>query len=176
MMKKLILVTVVATTMLAPAVIAGPYHGRDRAADRMVVLSEELIDATRNMQYFVDRRQRGRWARSSALSINLQRLEDQALRFRRAAIRDAHPRKVQLRLESLLITFNNAERNMRYVRNGRLHREFDQIDRLMRRLTRKVEVAYGFNDHRDRRHARNRVHGDVLIGDRDDRFRARIRF
>ncbi len=175
MLKRMMLLTIVATTLLAPTVLAEHRHDRYRAADRVAVLSDELVEATRQMQRDAERRLRGRGYGSGELLVTLDRLDDRARRFRRDVFRGAHPRRLEIQLDRLVVAFERADRRMQFVRSGRLQRDFDRIDRVMRALLRNVDIAFAPRDRYDRRQ-RDGLHGTIVLGDRDDRFRARIRF
>ena len=130
----------------------------------MVVLSEDLMDATRRMNRDI-RQRRGHAARTRDLVLTLDNLEQQARRFRRAVLRDARPRQLNAQLDDLVFVFNRADRRMRFVRSGRLQRDFDRIERLTRALVRNTEIARGPRG----RHGRDGFRGSIEIGDRRER-------
>jgi hypothetical protein len=189
-MKKLMILTFAAATVLAPMALAGHDDGRFRApqANRMVVLSEDLMNATQRMS--LDVRQRGAGhGRNRELVVTLDGLERQARQFRRAVLGDAGPRRLNAELDELVFAFNRADRRMRLVRSGRLQRDFDRIEQITSSLVRTTEIAMGPRDRRGRDgfrgaieigddRGRGGLHGAIVLSDRDGdtRYEARIRF
>lgn len=174
MMKKTLLLTIVAATMLAPVALAGPRGDRHLPEDPIVILSTDLLEATRSMRFNVERRARGHHRRAAELLYDLDRLERRARHFRRDAVRGISLRHLNRELDGLVLAFDRADRQMRFVRSGRLQRDFNRIDRAMRRLTRDVEFASTrVRPRRDRG-----VHGSVVLGDRtrNGRYQVRVRF
>jgi hypothetical protein len=177
MLKRTLLLTVATATLLAPAALAG-HDERLGPANRLVVLADDLAIAADDMRREIVHRQRGRGRgrghQSSELLVALTRLERQADRFRYAAARNASPRRLDVNFDGLLRTFNQAERSMNHVRSGRLQREFLQVEKAMRRLSRRVDVARG----PQLRRRDDRLHGTIVLGDsrRNSRFQVRIGF
>lgn len=187
-MKKLTILTLAAATMFAPMVLAG--HRDDGRfygprANRMVVLSENLMDATYEMRHDLRKRRGHQWG-VRELAVTLEQLERDTDRLRRAAIRDARPRQLEFRLDEVIRAFNRVDRRMRFVRSGRLHRDFDRIEHATRSLARHVTIATGPRNRRGSDGLRGSIvigdrrggglHGSVVLGDRDDRYRVRVRF
>jgi len=174
MLKHTMLLTFAATTMLASVALAGPNDGRFVPANRVVVLADDLADTTHELRREAVRRLRGRNARGGELLFALDRLERQAIRFRSDVARGAAPRRVDASLDQLLAAFYRADGAMRFVPNGRLQREFRQVEGAMQRLTRGVEIARGpaFR----RRDAG--LHGAIVFGGNrgNPRFQVRIGF
>jgi len=171
MLKRTMLLAIATATLLAPAALAG-HDGRFEPAHRLVVLADDLANATDDMQREVAHRQRGH--RAGELLVALNRLERQAERFRYDVARNVSPRSQDLAFDRLLVAFDRADRAMRFVRNGRLQREFLQVENAMRRLVDRVEIARGPRiQRRD-----GRLHGAIVLGDRhgDSQFQVRIGF
>lgn len=174
MLKKTMLLTLATATLLAPAALADHKGKRFVPANRLVVLADDLAIATNEMRRKVAHRSRGRHYRSSELLVALSRLERQADRFRYDVARNVSPRRTDVSFDRLLVAFNRADRSMRFVRSARLQREFNRIDNVMHRLSRRVEVARG----PEIRRRDGRPHGAIVLSDgrRDPRFRVRIGF
>lgn len=187
MLNRTMLLIFTFAVMLAPAAVAGHDDYRYDRPSRVVILADELVDATRHLNRDVDRRSRGRWDRNGSLVQAVDRLDRRARQFRRDARDGASFRHLDRELERVLIAFDRVDRRMNYVRSGRLHRDFLRVENSVRRLARRVQIADGprYRDRRDRRDGlrggvvierdrRGGVHGSIVIG--DDRRRARIRF
>jgi hypothetical protein len=190
-MKKITILTLAVATMLAPVALAGHRDGNrypEPRTNRAIVLSEQLIDATQQMRQGLQQR-RGHSRKAQSLAFALDQLERETFQLRTAIIRDARFRQIDARLNDVVLAFNQADREMNFVRSGRLHQDFAQIERATRRLVKKVEIATA---HRHRR-GNDRlngsivigsgrggrgggIHGSVVLGDRDDRYRVRVRF
>lgn len=171
MLKKITTLTFATAMMLTPAAFAGHKSVRVAPVNRIVVLADDLADAARDMRYQTERRLHGRRGRGNEVLWALERLEVGAVQFRRDVGHGASPRRVVASYDQLLVAFDRADRAMRWVRNGRLQREFNQVERAMQRLTRDVEIARG-----PQRRQRDRgVHGAIVLGDRIGNARVQVR-
>lgn len=181
MLKRMVLLTIAATTMLAPVAMAGHHDARYRSTDRIVVLSDNLVDAARQMRLSAEQRMRGHHGQSRELLITLDRLERQARQFRNDAARDAGPRYLDARFDDLLVAFNRADGRMQLVRNGRLQRDFERVAQAMRALAGDVEAFRGPAPRTPGPAPRTRddgLHGAIVLGDRngDTRYQITIHF
>jgi len=193
MLKKTMFLALALTMVSAPAALAGHDDYRDDRPDRLVLLADDLVDATRQMRRNVKRQSNGHQGRyrihghngrSGDLLFSLDRLAKQARHFRNDALQDASPRHLDRELDELFTAFNRADRRMRFVRSRHLQRDFEQVARVMRRVARNVEVATGPGPRRGRggvrggivldRAGRDGLHGSIVLG--DARREVRVRF
>jgi hypothetical protein len=172
------------TTVLAPAALAGHDDFRNGRPDRLVVLADDLVDATRHIRRNVKQQSRGHNRRSGDLLYSLDRLARQARHFRNDALQGASPRHLDREFDELLVAFNRADRRMCVIRSRHLQRDFEQVAGVMRRLARNVQIATGPGPRRGRggvrggivldRAGRDGLHGSIVLG--DERREVRIRF
>jgi len=183
MLKKMILITAAALA-LAPVASAGRNDRYDdddyrfAPVPRVAALADELEEAARHAHRSAERRipPHGYFERETLASLH--RLEQRARHFHRTVEGRGHDfRHVERDFHKLLGSFDAAAYNVARIRSPHVRQDFRRVERLVNRLVRNLDVAYG--------HGRGPVYddqwggrttnGSVVFGDYRGRTQYRVR-
>ena len=167
---KVALITLIAA-LIAPAAMAGHKQRAVRQTPRLDVLAYELREASRQVRIEAVFRARNRHAHRGHGRIDgrvigtLTGLERETNRFLQA-VDSRNPHRVEREYARLVRAFDRAYWEMETVRSKQVRREFRDVEFLMQRVVRRMEMTAR---HRPGRpgyeRPRGGVHGSVVLGD-----------